>query len=85
MNNNKVYDYQNEVLGTEHLIEEGFQNSFINYDVALKTMLFTIIFYILTNPMIIYYLKQIFGKNLDINIIQTLLFCILFYILSNNL
>jgi hypothetical protein len=85
MNNAQVYDYQNEVLGTDELIEEGFENGFINYDTALKTLLMAIIFYILTNNMIIYYLKQIFGKNLDVNIIQTLIFAIIFYTLMSNI
>jgi hypothetical protein len=82
----KVYDYQNEVLNNnDELITENFENNIINYDIALKTLLFTIIFYILTNPIIIYYLKEIFGKNIEINIIQTIIFAILFYTLMNNL
>jgi hypothetical protein len=85
MNNAQVYDYQNEVIGTDELIEEGFQNGMINYDIALKTLLMGIIFYILTNNMVIYYLKQVFGKNLDINIIQTLIFAILFYTLMSSI
>ena len=85
MNNAQVYDYQNEVIGADEIVEEGFQNGLINYDIALKTLLFGIIFYILTNNMVIYYLKQIFGKNLDVNIIQTLVFSLLFYILMTNI
>lgn len=85
MNNAQVYDYQNEVIGADEIVEEGFQNGVINYDIALKTLLFGIIFYILTNNMVIYYLKQIFGKNLDVNIIQTLVFSLLFYILMTNI
>jgi hypothetical protein len=85
MDNNKIFDYQNEVLNNEELIHENFSSNYINYDTALKTLLFTIIFYILTNNMTIYYLKELFGKNLDINIIQTLLFGILFYFLMSNI
>lgn len=85
MNNVQVYDYQNEILGNDELFEEGFENGLINYDIALKTLLMGIIFYILTNNMVIYYLKQIFGKNLDINIIQTILFALIYYILMSNI
>ena len=86
MNNIQVYHYQNEVLDNEELIQEECNNNkIINYDVALKTLLFTIIVYILTNPMMIYYLKHIFGKNMEINIIQTLIFGLLFYTLMVNL
>lgn len=85
MNNEKVYDYQNEVIGDENILVEGFQNGVINYDIALKTLLFGIVFYILTNNMFIYYLKKVFGKNMDINIIQTLIFVILFYFLMSNI
>lgn len=85
MNNAHVYDYQNEVIGNDKLIEEGFENGFLNYDIALKTLLMGIIFYILTNNMIIYYLKQIFGKNLEINIIQTIVFVFIFYILMSSI
>jgi len=84
MNNNTVYDYQNEVLENEELIET-FNNNNLNYDILLKTLLFTIIFYILTNNMIIFYLKTIFSKNIDVNIIQTLIFSLLFYLLMSNL
>jgi hypothetical protein len=85
MNNAQVYDYQNEIIGNDTLIEEGFENGLINYDIALKTLLMSIVFYILTNNMVIYYLKQVFGKNLEVNIIQTLLFAILFYSLMSNI
>jgi hypothetical protein len=85
MNNAQVYDYQNEVLGNDELIEEGFEAGILNYDIALKTLLIGIIFYILTNNMVIYYLKQIFGKNLEINIIQTILFIFIFYILMSSI
>ena len=85
MTNQNIYDYQNEVLGTENILIENFENGMINYENALKTILFSIIVFILTNDMFVYYLKKIFGKNLDINIIQTLLFAIIFYSLISNI
>ena len=81
---NNVYDYQNEILGINDLnnTTEGFSVSYINSEIILKTILFTIIFYILTNNMFIYGLKTTFGKNIDINIIQTIIFCLVYYILN---
>lgn len=84
--NNDIYDYQNEVLGKENdIIEEPFSISYLNSEIVLKTILFSIIFYIITNNMFIYTLKSIFGKNIDINIIQTILFCLVYYILNISL
>jgi hypothetical protein len=81
---NDVYDYQNEILGGAELdnAKEGFSVSYINSEIILKTILFTIIFYILTNNMFIYGLKATFGKNMDINIIQTIIFCLVYYFLN---
>jgi len=85
--NNDIYDYQNEVLGQDmnETINEPFSVSYLNSEVILKTILFSIIFYILTNNMFIYTLKSIFGKNIDINIVQTILFCLVYYILNISL
>ena len=86
--NNDIYDYQNEILGQENLnniINEPFSVSYLNSEVILKTILFSIIFYILTNNMFLYILKTIFGKNIDINIIQTIIFCLVYYILNISL
>lgn len=79
--NNDIYDYQNEVLGNED-IQENFNSSYVNSEIVLKTILFGIIFYILTNNMFIYVLKNTFGKNIDINIIQTIIFSLIYYILN---
>lgn len=86
--NNDIYDYQNEILGNEGIddnINEPFSVSYINSEIILKTILFSIIFYILTNNMFLYMLKSIFGKNIDINIIQTIIFCLVYYILNISL
>jgi hypothetical protein len=85
--NNDIYDYQNEVLNEpfDSATRENFNTNYINNELLLKTLLFGIIFYILTNNMMIYFLKNIFGKNIEINLIQTMLFVLIYYFLNISL
>lgn len=85
--NNDIYDYQNEVLNEsfDGATRENFNTNYINNELLLKTLLFGIIFYILTNDMLIYFLKKTFGKNIEINLIQTMLFVLIYYFLNISL
>lgn len=74
----------NNKLDHEEDIEEGFCT--INQDIALKTIIFAMLFYIvdskLVNKLICNYLPT---KLIDINFLKALVFGILFYIISVNI
>lgn len=74
----------NSKLDYEEEIEEGFCT--INQDIALKTIIFAMLFYIvdskLVNKLICNYLPT---KLIDINFLKALVFGILFYIISVNI
>ena len=74
----------NSKLDYEEDIEEGFCT--INQDIALKTIIFAMLFYIvdskLVNKLICNYLPT---KLIDINFLKALVFGILFYIISVNI
>lgn len=64
-------------------IREGFVT--IQSNVFIKSILFTLIFYIVANIFFYNYLKIKLGMSIDPNIIQSLLFGFLFYIINVNL
>lgn len=74
----------NNKLDYEEDIEEGFCT--INQDIALKTIIFAMLFYIvdskLVNKLIYNYLPT---KLIDVNFLKALVFGILFYIISVNI
>lgn len=84
MGNDNVYDYQNEVLNNNEsfqdfaIINEEF--SYLNHDLLCKTIIYGMLFYILVNPVMKYYLKKV--NLLDVEIMQTLLFIICYYIIN---
>ena len=83
MDNTNVYDYQNEVIGNEEfkdglVIDEGF--SYLNNDLVCKTIIFGMLFYIMSNSVMKYYLKRL--DLFDVEIMQTFLFVICYYIIS---
>lgn len=64
-------------------IKEGFVP--VQTNIMIKTLLFSLLFYILSNTLIFNYLKVKLPRNIDINFIQTLLFGLVFYLISINL
>jgi len=50
----------------------------------LKTLLFSMIFYILVSPLIAVYIKKIIPFQIEIQVIQAFLFGIIFYIITIN-
>ena len=83
MDNTNIYDYQNEVIGNEEVqdglvIDEGF--SYLNNDLVCKTIIFGMLFYIMNNSVMKYYIKRL--DLFDVEIMQTFLFVICYYIIS---
>lgn len=78
-------------LEHEQEIKENFENNqsiFTNFnkEVALKTVLFSMLFYIINNPLVYKYLsKYHFILSTDINLFATLIFGVLYYIISYNI
>ena len=64
-------------------IKEGFVP--VQTNILIKTVLFALLFYIISNTLIFNYLKVKLPRNIDINLIQTLIFGLMFYFISINL
>lgn len=87
----KVYDYQNQVLGNK----ENFQNglyvnknegfSYLNEDIVLRTILFSMLYYIVSSKVVYHLLSTNIRNLVDIPLLQTLLFALLFYLISLHL
>jgi hypothetical protein len=86
-----VYDYQNQVLGSkEHFSNglyvndlEGF--SYINEDVILRTILFSMLYYIISSKVVYHILSKSIRNLIDIQLLQTFIFAIFFYLISIHL
>lgn len=61
---------------------EGFQNKWISYDVLLKTILFTLVFYLVSSDLISIVLSRYLPKMVDKILIQALIFGLLYYLIS---
>lgn len=77
MNNNRV-DYQEDV-------EEGFHNG-INQDIALKAIIFSMIFYIVDSKLMAKLIEnyapiKLFGRD----IVKAMIFALLFYFISTTI
>lgn len=70
-------NYQNE-------IKEGF--SYVVKDVALKSILFGMVFYIINSDLMNKLLKCLDGiRFIEKNLIQSIIFALVFYLISINL
>lgn len=77
MNNNRV-DYQEDV-------EEGFHNG-INQDIALKAIIFSMIFYIVDSKLMAKLIEnyapiKLFGRD----IVKAMIFALVFYFVSTTI
>ena len=77
MNNNRV-DYKEDV-------EEGFHNG-INQDIALKAIIFSMIFYIVDSKLMAKLIEnyapiKLFGRD----IVKAMIFALLFYFISTTI
>lgn len=87
----KIYDYQNQVLGNrEHFQNglyinetEGF--SYLNEDIVLRTILFSMLYYIISSKVVNHLLSTNIRNLVDISLLQTLLFALFFYLISLHL
>jgi hypothetical protein len=70
-----------ELLITD--IKEGFVP--VQTNILIKTILFALLFYIISNTLVFNYLKIKLPRNIDINLIQTLIFALIYYLISINL
>ena len=67
--------------------KEGFlsANYFLQTNIIVKTILFSLLYYIVSNTLSFNYLKVKLPTYFDTNVIQTILFGILYYLISINL
>ena len=72
-----------QILG----LVESFHNNtpWINYDILLKTILFSLVFYLIASDMINLILTKYLPKYIDKILIQSLLFGFVFYLINNQI
>jgi hypothetical protein len=68
-------------------MDNYYDDNFLSYnkDLALKALLFSMVFYILVSQFIIQYIKNIIPKTFELEFIQAILFGIIFYLISIHL
>jgi len=85
-NTPNVYDYQNEVIGAKQVnAHEGFEpvtGDLFNSNILLKTILFSMLFYIVNSPVTGHILARNLRNIIDINLLQTLIFATGFYVMT---
>lgn len=64
-------------------LQEGF--SIYNKDIGLKTLLFSMLFYVIISKYLTNLIKQNIPASFELEFIQALLFGIFFYIININL
>ena len=88
---NKVYDYQNQVLGSKEHFQNGLyvnENegfSYVNEDIILRTILFSMLYYIISSKVVYHLLSTNIRNLVDIPLLQTLIFALFFYLISLHL
>lgn len=63
--------------------EYNFMN--IHKEIGLKTLIYSMVFYIITSPIITYKLSKLLPPTIDILIVQTFLFALSYYLIQINL
>lgn len=63
-----------------HTLEEGFS---VDQELALRSLLFSLVFYILMTPNVNRFLGNYLPKNVEVLAVQALLFGLLYYLISN--
>ena len=87
----KVYDYQNQVLGNKEHFQNGmYMNdvegfSYLNEDIILRTILFSMLYYIVSSKVVYHLLSTNIRNLVDIPLLQTVIFAIFFYLISLHL
>jgi hypothetical protein len=57
----------------------------LNKDVALRALLFAMVFYILSSPVIAIYINKVSPFKIEVQLINAIIFALLFYIISINI
>jgi hypothetical protein len=55
----------------------------INHDIALKSLIFGMIFYVIASPYFVYSLDQFLPIGFDTVVIQAILFAIVYYLVES--
>lgn len=85
------YDAQNQIVQImdagamrESFIDIGSARFKINKDLALRTLLFGALFYIINDDLVRHLLNR-FRTIIPIGVLQTLIFCVIYIIISINI
>lgn len=67
--------------------KEGFlsANYFLQTNIIVKTILFALLYYIISNTLSFNYLKTKLPRFIETNVFQTILFGLMYYLISINL
>ena len=57
-------------------------SDYVNKDVALRSLLFAMVFYILSSPIVAIYINKISPFRIEIQLVNAVLFMIIFYVIS---
>ena len=57
-------------------------SDYINKDVALRSLLFAMVFYILSSPVVAIYINKVSPFRIEIQLVNAFLFMVIFYVIS---
>jgi len=57
-------------------------SDYVNKDIALRSLLFAMVFYILSSPIVAIYINKISPFRIEIQLVNAVLFMIIFYVIS---
>ena len=57
-------------------------SDYINKDVALRALLFAMVFYILSSPIVAIYINKVSPFRIEIQLVNAFLFMVIFYVIS---
>jgi hypothetical protein len=57
-------------------------SDYVNKDVALRSLLFAMVFYILSSPIVAIYINKVSPFRIEIQLVNAVLFMIIFYVIS---
>jgi hypothetical protein len=60
-------------------------SSLLNKDIALRALLFAMVFYILSSPVIAIYINKYSPIKVEVQLINAILFALIFYVISVNI
>jgi hypothetical protein len=57
----------------------------LNKDVALRALLFAMVFYILSSPVIAIYINKYSPLKIEVQLVNAIIFALLYYMISINI